>query len=68
MTKKFIQKIHLKRGSLSKQLNISEKEDIPFTLLDKIIKAKAGNIIKNPTKTGKSRIKEIGRASCRERV
>ncbi len=56
-TKRFIQKIKLKKGALSKQLEIPEKKDIPITLLNKIIKAKAGQTIKNPTKTGKRKIK-----------
>lgn len=57
MAKKFIQEIGIKKGALSRQLGIPEKENIPFTLLDKIIAAKAGQTITNPTKTGKRRIK-----------
>jgi hypothetical protein len=55
--KKFIKKIGIKKGALSRQLGIPIKENIPVTLLNKIISAKAGQIIKNPTKTGKRRIK-----------
>ena len=55
--KKFIKKIGIKKGALSKQLKIPEKENLPRTLLNKIIAAKAGDTIKNPTKTGKRRIK-----------
>ena len=55
--KKFIQKIGLKKGALSRQLKIPEKDNIPVTLLNKIIKAKAGDTIRNPTKSGKRRIK-----------
>lgn len=57
MVKKFIKKIGLKKGALSRQLNIPEKKNIPVTLLNKIIRAKAGDTIRNPTKTGKRRIK-----------
>ena len=56
-TSKFIKKIGIKKGALSRQLNIPEKENIPMTLLDKIIAAKPGQTIKNPTKSGKKRIK-----------
>lgn len=57
MVKKFIKKIKIKKGALSKQLNIPEKNKIPFSLLNKIISAKAGDTITNPTKMGKRRIK-----------
>ena len=55
--KKFIQKIKIKKGALSRQLGIPIKDNIPITLLNKIIKAKAGDTITNPTKSGKRRIK-----------
>jgi len=45
------------KTSLSKQIGISLKSDIPVTLLNKIISAKIGDTITNPTKTGKRRIK-----------
>jgi|TARA_R100000789_G_scaffold23374_1_gene25989 hypothetical protein len=57
MAKKWIQKANVKEGALSKQLNIPIKDDIPITLLNKIVAAKAGDTIINPTKTGKKRIK-----------
>lgn len=50
---KFIKKIGIKKGALSRQLGIPEKENIPITLLNKIIAAKPGQTIKNPTKTGR---------------
>jgi hypothetical protein len=53
--KKWIPK-KLKKGALSKQLGIEEKDNIPFGLLDKIIKAKPGDTIKNPYKVGKKKI------------
>lgn len=55
--KKFIQKAIKRPGALSKALGIPEKENIPITLLRKIQKAKVGDIIINPTKKGKRRIK-----------
>ena len=57
MVKKFIQKIGIKKGALSRQLKIPQKEKIPITLLNKIVAAKAGDTITNPTKTGMRRIK-----------
>lgn len=54
---KFIQKIKMKKGALSKQLGIPEEDNIPITLLNKIIKAKVGDTITNPTKVGKKKIK-----------
>jgi len=57
MVKKWIKKVVKKPGSLSRQLGIPIKENIPMTLLNKIVAAKAGETIKNPTKTGKKRIK-----------
>lgn len=57
MVKKFIKKAIKKPGALSKQLGIPIKKNIPMTLLNKIVAAKAGQTIKNPTKVGKRRIK-----------
>ena len=54
---KWIQKIKIKPGTLHKQLQIPDNKKIPLTLLNKIIKAKAGDIIINPTKIGKKKIK-----------
>ena len=58
VNKKFIQKALKKgkKGALSRQLGIPEKDNIPFTLLNKIIKAKPGQTITNPTKMGRRRI------------
>lgn len=47
----------IKKGALSRQLGIPIKKDIPKTLLDKIIKAKKGQLIENPTKQGKAEIR-----------
>lgn len=46
-----------KGGELSRQLEIPVEDNIPFTLLQKIRDTKIGDIITNPTKTGKRRIK-----------
>lgn len=57
MAKKWIKKVRIKTGALSRQLGIPEKDNIPFTLLEKIKKAEIGTTIKNPTKSGKQEIK-----------
>lgn len=57
MEKKWIQKAINKPGTLHKQLEIPENKKIPLALLNKIIKAKAGDTITNPSKTGKKKIK-----------
>jgi hypothetical protein len=57
MVNKFIQTVGMKKGSLSRQLGIPEKKNIPITLLNKVIKAQAGETIINPTKSGKRIIK-----------
>lgn len=53
----WIQKTKIKKGALSRQLGIPEEENIPGTLLDKVVEAKPGQTITNPTKEGKRRIK-----------
>lgn len=57
MTARWIQKTGLKKGTLSRQLGIPEEENIPITLLEKIRRAEIGAVVRNPTKTGKRRIK-----------
>ncbi len=57
MAKKFIKEIGIKKGVLRSQLGIPQSKTIPSTLLNKIIKAKAGDKIINPTKVGLRRIK-----------
>jgi hypothetical protein len=56
MVIKWIQKLRLKKGVLHKELGISLDKKIPMSLLNEIISAKAGQTIRNPTKTGKRRI------------
>lgn len=46
-----------RKDALRKQLKIPKGKRIPMTLLDKIISAKAGQSIKNPTKIGVKKIK-----------
>lgn len=53
----FIQGINLKKGALSRQLGIPEKKNIPEKLLNKIIAAKSGQTIRNPSRIGKRKIK-----------
>ena len=57
MPKKWISKVHMKKGALSRQLGIPLEKNIPFSLLNKIISAKSGDIITNPTSIGKRKIK-----------
>jgi len=46
-----------RKGALSRQLGIPEKENIPVTLLRKIVNAAIGDTIWNPTMKGKRWIK-----------
>ncbi len=48
---------NIKRGALSRQLGIAERDDIPMTLIRMIIRAKIGMLLRNPTKTGKLKIR-----------
>lgn len=50
----------MKKGSLHKALEIPKSERIPTTLLTRIKSAKQNTTIRNPTKTGKRRIKATG--------
>lgn len=54
---KWIQKIHMKKGTLHRQLGISEDKKIPLSLLNKIISASPGEVITNPSKVGRKKIK-----------
>ena len=51
--KKWMPKLKLKKGALSRQLGIPVEKNIPMRLLQKIKKAKIGSKVRNPTKTGK---------------
>jgi len=48
---------NLVEGSLSHQLGIPVRQNIPMSLLQSIIKARAGQTIKNPTQIGFPTIK-----------
>lgn len=53
---KWIQKAIHHPGSLHRSLEIPKGQKIPVTLIDKIIGAKAGQMIHNPTHIGKRNI------------
>ncbi len=53
---KWIQKLKIKKGVLHRELGISEGNKIPMQLLNRIISARAGQTIVNPTKIGKKKI------------
>lgn len=57
MVIKWIQRIHLKKGVLHRQLGIPQDLKIPVSLLNKIIAAKPGDVITNPSGKGRKRIK-----------
>ena len=56
MVNKWIQKVIHKPGRLHFDLGIPKEEKIPMKLLDAIVKAEAGDVIKNPVKIGKRKI------------
>lgn len=57
MTKFWIQRAIHRPGKLHSELGIPKKEKIPVKLLNAVIRAKAGQTIKNQTAKGKKRIK-----------
>ena len=57
IVKRFIKRAEARRGELGKQIGIAKKDNIPVTLLNKIIASKPGETISNPTKIGKRRIR-----------
>lgn len=50
---KFVQKAHLKKGALHRQLGIALKQPIPIELLIAILDTPFNHRLKNPTKVGK---------------
>jgi predicted XRE-type DNA-binding protein len=57
---KWIQKTHLKKGALSRQLGVPVAKDIPVTLLKKIQSAEKGSVVTNPAKLGKKKVTVTG--------
>ena len=56
MVKRWIQRAIHRPGRLHSDLRIPQGEKIPMTLLNAIVRAKAGQTISNPTSVGKKRI------------
>jgi len=54
--KKWIQRAISRPGKLHRDLGIPKGEKIPMSLLNKIVSAKAGDKIINPTKVGNKKI------------
>jgi len=54
---RWIQKAISRPGTLHKNLDIPKDKKIPMVLLNKIVSAKAGDTITNPTSIGKKKIK-----------
>ena len=57
MSRYFIKSAVKNKGSLHKQLGIPLNKKIPNRLINKVISAKSGDIISNPTNIGRRRIK-----------
>ena len=53
---RWIQRAIHRPGKLHSDLGIPKAEKIPMSLLNAIVKAKAGQTIKNPTRVGKKKI------------
>lgn len=53
---KWIQKAKPKKGALSRQLGIPMQKKIPMQLLNRIVAARSGQVIRNPTSKGKRMI------------
>ncbi len=46
-----------REGALSRQLGVPVEENIPVTLLERIKNASIGETVRNPTETGKRRVR-----------
>jgi hypothetical protein len=57
MVKRWIQRAIHRPGKLHADLGVPKGANILMSLLNKIISAKAGQIITNPSKVGKKKIK-----------
>lgn len=52
-----MQKAVRKRGALRRSLQVPKEKKIPITFVRKIAKAEIGETVKNPTKTGKEKVR-----------
>ena len=57
MVKRWIQKAIHRSGKLHSNLSVSKGTKIPMVLLNKIVAAKAGETVTNPTSVGRKKIK-----------
>ena len=57
MKKRWIQRAVHKPGKLHSDLGIPKDKKIPMSLLNKIVSAKAGETIANPSSVGRKKIK-----------
>ena len=57
MVKRWIQRAVHRPGKLHCDLSIEKEQKIPMSLLNAIVKAKAGDTITNPTSVGKKKVK-----------
>jgi len=57
MARYWIQRAIKHPGALKRQLKIPKDKKIPIELLKAIVRARAGETIRNPTSVGKRRIK-----------
>jgi len=53
----WIQKAVRRRGALSRQLGIPVRENIPVTLLRRIRDADVGDVVRNPSRRGRRRVR-----------
>lgn len=65
MVVKWIQKAIKRPGSLHRSLGIPKDKKIPVVLMRRIVSAKAGDVITNPTGVGRKKIKVTRRLEQR---
>lgn len=53
--------VRMRKGALHRRLGIPQGKRIPKTLVKRLLSAKVGSTITNPTKTGRKRIRVDGR-------
>jgi hypothetical protein len=54
---KWIQGLHSKKGALHRQLGVEQDDKLPVSFLKRIVNAKAGDRVSNPTHMGKRTVK-----------